>query len=89
MSLPMSLQFAVLSALLCAVLPDVVPGQSPPVIQTETRLVSVDVIVTGKKDQPVRDLSAKDFRIWEGQQGTDHPKRLLERQPAQPHDPIL
>jgi Ca-activated chloride channel homolog len=61
----MNLQFAVLPALLFAFLPDVVLGQNPAVIQTETRLVSVDTIVTGKKDQPVRDLSTKDFRIWE------------------------
>jgi VWFA-related protein len=61
----MKLQFAVLSALLCFFLPDVVLGQKPAVIQSETRLVLVDAIVTGKKDQPVRDLSAKDFRVWE------------------------
>lgn len=61
----MNLRFAILPAFLCALLPEVVLSQKPPVIQTEARLVLVDAVVTGKKDQPVRDLSAKDFRIWE------------------------
>jgi VWFA-related protein len=34
-------------------------------IQTETRLVLVDAIVTGKKGEYVRDLTAKDFQVWE------------------------
>ncbi len=43
--------------------------QSPviqtPVIQTETREVLVDAIVTGKNGAYVRDLKASDFRVWE------------------------
>ncbi len=35
------------------------------VIQTETREVLVDAIVTGKNGAYVRDLKANDFRIWE------------------------
>ena len=35
------------------------------VIQTETRTVLVDAVVTGKKGDYVRDLKAKDFRVWE------------------------
>ena len=42
-----------------------VKGQQNTVIQTETRVVLVDAIVTGKKGAYVRDLTAKDFRIWQ------------------------
>src|SRR5205085_2340186 len=31
----------------------------------ETKLVLVDVVVTDKKGNYIRDLSAKDFRVWE------------------------
>lgn len=55
----------VLPALLSVLLPGIVLAQKPVVIQTETRLVLVDAVVTGRKDQRVRDLSAKDFRVWE------------------------
>jgi VWFA-related protein len=35
------------------------------VIQTETRLVLVDTVVTDKKGEYVHDLAQKDFRVWE------------------------
>jgi VWFA-related protein len=35
------------------------------VIQTETKLVLVDSVVTDKKGQYVRGLSMKDFKVWE------------------------
>jgi VWFA-related protein len=35
------------------------------VIQTETRVVLVDAVVTGKKGDYIRDLKAKEFRVWE------------------------
>jgi VWFA-related protein len=35
------------------------------VFRTETKLVLVDAVVTDKKGNYVRDLTAKDFRIWE------------------------
>jgi VWFA-related protein len=41
------------------------PNNSAPVIRAETRLVLVDTIVTDKKGNYIRDLSAKDFRVWE------------------------
>ena len=42
------------------------PAQSqPPVFQSETKVVLVDAVVTDKKGQYVRDLTAKDFRVWE------------------------
>jgi VWFA-related protein len=36
-----------------------------PVIRTETRVVLVDTVVTDKKGNYVRDLEAKDFRVWD------------------------
>jgi hypothetical protein len=35
------------------------------VIRTETKLVLVDVVVTGKKGAYVEDLELKDFKVWE------------------------
>jgi VWFA-related protein len=42
-----------------------VMAQQGAVIQTETRVVLVDAIVTGKNGAYVRDLTAKDFRVWQ------------------------
>ena len=43
------------------------PAQDAPptVIRTETKLVLVDVVVTGKKGAYVEDLTIKDFKVWE------------------------
>src|SRR5713226_2316649 len=38
---------------------------SNPVIRTETRLVLVDTVVTDKKGNYIRDLTSKDFKVWE------------------------
>lgn len=40
-------------------------AQPPPLIRTESRTVLIDAIVTGRKGEPIRDLTAKDFRIWQ------------------------
>ncbi len=40
-------------------------AQQGTAIQTETRVVLVDAIVTAKNGTYVRDLTQKDFRIWE------------------------
>lgn len=40
-------------------------AQQNAVIQTETRVVLVDAIVTGKNGAYIRDLTAKDFRVWQ------------------------
>ena len=37
----------------------------PPVIRTETRMVLVDAVVTDRAGRSIRDLTAKDFRVWE------------------------
>lgn len=40
-------------------------AQPPPVFQSETKVVLVDAVVTGKKGEYVRDFTAKDFRVWQ------------------------
>lgn len=44
------------------------PPTAQGVIKTEANLVLVDVIVTDKKGNYIRDLEAKDFRVFEGDQ---------------------
>ncbi len=41
------------------------PRDEETIIRTETRLVLVDAVAVDKKNQFVRDLSQKDFRLWE------------------------
>src|SRR6516164_3754247 len=38
---------------------------STPVIRAEKRLVLVDAVVTDKKGTYIRDLTTKDFKVWE------------------------
>jgi VWFA-related protein len=40
-------------------------AQPSPIIKTETRVVLVDAVVTGKKGELLKDLTAKDFHVWE------------------------
>jgi VWFA-related protein len=41
------------------------PADSGAVIRTETKLVLVDTVVTDKKGNYIKDLEAKDFKVWE------------------------
>jgi VWFA-related protein len=41
------------------------PANAESIIKTQTRLVLVDTVVTDKKGAYIRDLTAKDFRVWE------------------------
>lgn len=41
------------------------PAEPANVFRTETKLVLVDAVVTDKKGNYIRDLTAKDFRVWE------------------------
>src|SRR3984957_18777487 len=41
------------------------PPDSGAGLRTETKLVLVDAVVTDKKGGYVRDLTAKDFKVWE------------------------
>jgi VWFA-related protein len=52
------------SSLIAQQPPTVVPAKSGAVIQTQTRVVLVDAVVTDKKGY-VRDLKAKDFQVFE------------------------
>ena len=52
-----------LMALLCFA--GVLAAQPSQVIKTETREVLVDTIVTDKHGNYIKDLSQKDFRVWE------------------------
>lgn len=57
-------RFFVPGALLCAVAISTCAQQSP-TIQTESRIVLVDAIVTAKNGTYIRDLTQKDFRVSE------------------------
>ncbi len=45
--------------------PQAAEGSTTPTIKAETRLVLVDTVVTDKKGAYIRDLTQKDFRVWE------------------------
>ncbi|MGB8886788.1 MAG: VWA domain-containing protein [Candidatus Korobacteraceae bacterium] len=45
--------------------PQAAEGSTTPTIKAETRLVLVDTVVTDKKGNYIRDLTQKDFRVWE------------------------
>ncbi len=61
-------------------------AQQPPVFQSAAKVVLVDAVVTGKKGEDVRDLTAKDFRVWEDGKEQTHPEPLRS-QPI--HPPVL
>lgn len=52
-------------AVLLSIVAGVAAAQPSPVIKSETRIVLVDAVVTGKKGEIVSDLTAKDFHVWE------------------------
>ncbi len=61
---------AILFFLFCALFSAAIQGQNPAVVpdtndvvKITTKLVQVDVVVTDKKGQPVRDLKASDFEL--------------------------
>lgn len=45
------------------------PGDAGATLKAEARLVLVDTIVTDKKGNYVRDLTQKDFKVWEDNKG--------------------
>lgn len=63
--------------------------QPSTVIHTETRTVLVEAIVTGKKGEYVRDLTAKDFRIWQDGKEQAVTSLSLESTAAEPHFLVL
>jgi VWFA-related protein len=59
-------------------------AQEGPVIKTETRLVLVDAVVTNKKGEYVRDLSQKDFKVYEDNHEQSISSFSFEADPASP-----
>ncbi|MBV9758967.1 MAG: VWA domain-containing protein [Acidobacteriaceae bacterium] len=60
------------------------PEQSSAVIRSETRLVLVDTVVTDKKGDYVRDLTMKDFRVWQDNKEQQVKTFSFESDPASP-----
>lgn len=60
------------------------PPEAPGVIRTETRLVLVDTVVTDKKGEYVRDLTQKDFRVWEDNKEQPIKNFSFEADPSAP-----
>ena len=60
---------------------------STPVIRAETRLVLVDTVVTDKKGNYIRDLEAKDFRVWEDNKEQTIKSFSFETDEASPTNP--
>lgn len=60
------------------------PVDSGTVIKTETRLVVVDAVVTDKKDNYVKDLNKKDFKIYEDGKEQSITQFSFEADPASP-----
>ena len=54
------------------------------VIKTETRLVVVDAVVTDKKDNYVKDLNKKDFKVFEDGKEQSITTFSYEADPASP-----
>ncbi len=63
--------------------PDAVPD-SGAVIRTETRVVLVDTVVTDKKGNYVRNLTAKDFKVWEDNKEQPIKTFTFQSDPAAP-----
>jgi VWFA-related protein len=57
---------------------------SGPVIRAEKKLVLVDVVVTDKKDNYVRGLTVKDFRVWQDKEEQTIESFSSEADPASP-----
>ncbi len=60
------------------------PAPSGAVIQSETRVVLVDTVVTDKKGSYIRDLTTKDFRVWEDNKEQKITSFSFEADPASP-----
>jgi len=60
------------------------PEQSSTIIRAETRLVLVDTVVTDKKGNYIRDLTMKDFRVWEDNKEQQIKTFSFEADPAAP-----
>ncbi|HYL75581.1 MAG TPA: VWA domain-containing protein [Bryobacteraceae bacterium] len=79
---------AVFFSLAAGFLPAQQNPQTPPdsgaVIRTETKVVLVDAVVTDKKGNYLRDLTAKDFKVWEDNKEQKITSFSFEADPASP-----
>jgi VWFA-related protein len=57
-----------------------------PVIKSETRVVLVDAVVTDKKGQYIRDLTQKDFKVWEDNKEQTVTSFSFEADPNSPNN---
>lgn len=58
------------------------PAKEPGTIKVETRAVLVDAVVTDKKGNYIRDLTANDFKVWED--GKEQQVNSFTREDANP-----
>ena len=63
---------------------DQAPADSGVVLRTETKLVVVDAVVTGKKGEYVRDLKQKDFKVYEDGKEQNVKSFTFEADPGSP-----
>src|SRR5579871_1772540 len=63
---------------------DQAPADSGVVLRTETKLVVVDAVVTGKKGEYVRDLKQKDFKVYEDGKEQNLKSFAFEADPGSP-----
>ena len=88
-----SARLIVLSSMICAgarlLSAQDKPADAPPdtgiLIRTETRMVLVDTIVTDKKGQYVRDLEAKNFKVYEDNKEQPIKSFSFEADPQSPN----
>jgi len=62
------------------------PSDSGNVIRTETKVVLVDAVVTDKKGAYKRDLTEKDFKVWEDNKEQKITSFSFEADPASPNN---
>src|SRR5438270_1853763 len=68
--------------------PDAQPGSQGTVFKAQTKLVLVDSIVTDKKGNYIRDLTQKNFRIWEDNKEQEVKSFSYESGNASPNNPM-
>ncbi len=66
--------------------PAAAEGSTTPTIKAETRLVLVDTVVTDKQGNYIRDLTQKDFRVWEDNKEQPVKTFSFETDPNSPSD---
>jgi VWFA-related protein len=64
-----------------------VSASHTPLIKAQTRLVLVDTVVTDKKGNYIRDLTAKDFKVWEDNKEQPITSFSFEEDTGSPQNP--